>query len=141
MKLKIQKNISKIAINNINKHIEEFKFKNSTLNDEPIIANNIRPSKVSLSRNGISPCLTAKMGTGGNNVPVIYKYMRKFSIREFLKLMGFPDGYIIRENYNRSYMQIGNSIVIPVVELIARNLILTLQRNIQKNLFIDKTNK
>ena len=44
------------------------KFKNLYLEKNPrltnsLIANNIRPSKVSFSSKGISPCLTAKMGT------------------------------------------------------------------------------
>ncbi|MCO6332047.1 MULTISPECIES: DNA cytosine methyltransferase [Staphylococcus] len=114
--------ISEVAIKNVKKHIDTFKKKNKN-NEHIIIANNIRPSKVSFSANGISPCLTAKMGTGGNNVPVIVKWKRKLTEKECLKLMGFPDDFIIKENYSQSYKQIGNSIVVPIVEKISNNLI------------------
>lgn len=114
--------VSDTAIKNMKKHIDNFLFKNE-LKDEPIIANNIRPSKVSFSSNGISPCLTAKMGTGGNNVPVIYNLNRKFTTDECLKIMGFPDTYKIKANYSQSYKQLGNSVVVPIIEKISQKII------------------
>ena len=90
---------------------------------QPIIANNIRPSKVSFSSNGISPCLTAKMGTGGNNVPVIVELNRKFTTEECLRIMGFPKSFKIKPNYSQSYKQIGNSVVVPIIEKIGENLV------------------
>ena len=117
--------ISKIAQNNIQRHIGPYleKVQLTFVEDQPIIANNIRRSKVSFSSNGISPCLTAKMGTGGNNVPVLVSLNRKFTTDECLKIMGFPDKFDIRPNYSQSYKQIGNSVVIPLIEKIAENLI------------------
>lgn len=115
--------VSEVAQKNIDSHIESFLEKNNIETGEPIIANNIRPSKVSFSCSGISPCLTAKMGTGGNNIPVIYKLKRKFTTAECIKLMGFPDDYKIKENYSQSYKQLGNSVVVPIIESIAKNLI------------------
>lgn len=115
--------VSEIAINNMNKHIIEYKKSKRYTEIHPIIANNIRPSKVSFSSNGISPCLTAKMGTGGNNVPVLYSEKRKLTERECLKIMGFPESYQIKKNYSQSYKQIGNSIVVPVVSKIVENMI------------------
>lgn len=123
--------VSDIAIRNmklhINSYLEKKRFEISE--EEPIIANNIRPSKVSFSSNGISPCLTAKMGTGGNNVPVIYKLKRKLTVSECLKIMGFPDGFILKENYSQSYKQVGNSVVVPIIQLIARNLVENLNKS------------
>ncbi|MFU2163239.1 DNA cytosine methyltransferase [Streptococcus pluranimalium] len=118
----VEHKVSKVAINNMEIHINEF-LNRTKQSDEPIIANNIRPSKVSFSCNGISPCLTAKMGTGGNNVPVIYQQKRKLSIKECLKIMGFPEDYKIKSNYSQSYKQLGNSIIVPIVDEIAKNLI------------------
>lgn len=117
--------ISKIANDNIQKHIDSYIKKNQSafVNGQPIIANNIRRSKVSFSSNGISPCLTAKMGTGGNNVPVIVNLNRKFTTEECLKIMGFPSKFVIKSNYGQSYKQIGNSVVVPIIEIIAKNLI------------------
>jgi DNA (cytosine-5)-methyltransferase 1 len=117
--------VSKIALGNIKKHLDSYLEKNREANstEEPIIANNIRPSKVSFSSSGVSPCLTAKMGTGGNNVPVIVSLNRKFTTAECLKIMGFPDSFKIKPNYSQSYKQIGNSVVVPIIEKIAKNLI------------------
>ena len=103
----------------LKKHIDNFVNGKRYNKEHFIIANNIRPSKVSFSSTGISPCLTAKMGTGGNNVPVIYELGRKFTVRECLDLMGFPTSFIIQENYSQSYKQIGNSVVVPIISSIA----------------------
>lgn len=115
--------MSEIAIRNMDTHIDTFRNKKTSVDGQPTIANNIRPSKVSFSANGICPCLTAKMGTGGNNVPVIYEQGRKLTTTEGLMIMGFPDTYQIRPNYSQSYKQLGNSVVVSVLEQIAKNLI------------------
>lgn len=118
--------ISEIAKRNIKKFKNLYLEKNS-ITSNSLIANNIRPSKVSFSSKGISPCLTAKMGTGGNNVPVIEKWNRKLTEKECLMLMGFPNEFKIKENYSQSYKQIGNSVVVPIIEDIASNLINSLK--------------
>lgn len=113
--------ISDIAKENIKKHIGNYLSKKE--NHNMVFANNIRPSKVSFRSDGISPCLTAKMGTGGNNVPVIVDKNRKLTEYECLKLMGFPESYQIKHNYSQSYKQIGNSIVVTVVDKIVQNIV------------------
>lgn len=115
--------VSKIAKDNMEKHIESFIDKGKLIESQPIIANNIRPSKVSFSASGISPCLTAKMGTGGNNVPVIYNLGRKLTEKECLRIMGFPEDYKVKANYSQTYKQIGNSVVVKLIEQISGNLI------------------
>lgn len=117
--------ISEAAKSNIEKHLDSYIKANQIdlLDEQPLIANNIRPSKVSFSSNGISPCLTAKMGTGGNNVPVVVQLDRKFTTEECLEIMGFPDTFIIKPNYSQSYKQIGNSVVVPIIEMLGRKLI------------------
>ena len=80
-----------------------------------------RPSRCNFSNNLISPCLTAKMGTGGNNIPVVVVQKRRLTEKECLKIMGFPDDYKI-SNGLYSYKQIGNSVVVPVLEEIARQI-------------------
>ena len=115
---------TEIALANINKHIEKFKtserFKKGSKN---IIANEIRASKCNFRNDGISPCLTAKMGTGGNNIPVIVNYKRKLTEKECLKIMGFPETYKIKENNMQSYKQIGNSVVVPIIKDIGEKII------------------
>lgn len=112
---------TEVALNNINKHIEKFK-KSDRYNKKKnlIIANEIRASKCNFRNDGISPCLTAKMGTGGNNIPVVVKYKRKLTEQECLKIMGFPEKYKIKENNMQSYKQIGNSVVVPLIYEIAK---------------------
>ena len=88
-----------------------------------VIANNVRPSHTSFSSNGICPCLTAKMGTGGNNVPIIVNKMRKLTEKECLKLMGFPDWFEIKKNCAHSYKQIGNSVIVPILSEISKKLV------------------
>lgn len=115
-------NATETAIKNIENKLDDFINSKKYNNRHYIIANNIRPSKVSFSSTGISPCLTAKMGTGGNNIPVIYELGRKYTVKECLKLMGFPDNYKITENYSQSYKQVGNSVVVPIVSSIASGI-------------------
>lgn len=62
--------VSKICEKNINTYIDKFKASTRYDSTNILIANEIRPSRCNFRSDGISPCLTAKMGTGGNNVPV-----------------------------------------------------------------------
>ena len=62
--------ISEIASKHVDKHYKNFLNKKKLNEEYPLFATEIRPSRCSLRNDGISPCLTAKMGTGGNNVPV-----------------------------------------------------------------------
>ena len=115
--------ISDICENNIQKHIDKVKEKKSKYT----LAYEIRPSRCQFKTDGISPCLTAKMGTGGNNVPVVVELNRKLTEKECLKLMGYPENYKIG-NGSQAYKQIGNSVVVPVLEQISKSLV-----NILKN--------
>ena len=63
------------------------------------------------------------MGTGGNNVPVLATENRKLTIRECLRLQGFPESYKMKDNYSQSYKQIGNSVTVPVIKLIAKEMV------------------
>lgn len=110
--------ISNICKYNIQQHIDKIKEKKSKYT----LAYEIRPSRCQFKTDGISPCLTAKMGTGGNNVPVVVELGRKLTEKECLKLMGYPDNYKIG-NGSQAYKQIGNSVVVPVLEQISKSLI------------------
>lgn len=103
-------------------HIEKFvKNKNITV-DDFTLAYDIRPSRCHFSTNRISPCLTAKMGTGGNNIPVVVSQKRKLTEKECLKIMGFPNDYKIYKG-SHTYKQIGNSVAVPILNEIAKNII------------------
>lgn len=115
-------NSTETAMNNIFKFIDKFKNSDRYNKENFIIANEIRASKCNFRCDGISPCLTAKMGTGGNNIPVVVELKRKLTEKECLKIMGYPDEYKIRPNNMQSYKQIGNSVVVPLISEIAKKI-------------------
>ena len=76
------------------------------------------------NKGGVCPTLTANMGGGGHNVPVIRDSfgIRKLTPRECLDLQGFPKEFKIVTSDVHAYKQAGNSVVIPVVKRIAENM-------------------
>lgn len=72
------------------------------------------------------PTLTANMGTGGHNVPLILDDygVRKLTPRECFNFQGFPPEFVIPQIGNSHlYKQAGNSVVMPVVRRIAEQII------------------
>ncbi len=73
----------------------------------------------------VCPTLTANMGMGGHNVPIIMddNGIRKLTPKECAKLQGFPDSYKLPNmSDSHLYKQIGNSVTVTVVERIAKNV-------------------
>lgn len=66
------------------------------------------------------------MGTGGHNVPLILsnKGIRKLTPRETFNIQGFPKDYVLPSKISdgQLYKQAGNSVSIPVIKRIARNI-------------------
>lgn len=123
-------NISDIALKHVKNNIKIINDKKNSqlsfIKDNKkhfTIVTEARRTRASVRKDGISPCLTAKMGTGGNNVPIIYELERKLTVNECLSLMGFPNNYKLKENYSRSYKQIGNSICVNIVKKIGKEII------------------
>lgn len=79
------------------------------------------------NKKGVCPTLTANMGTGGHNVPLIIDDygIRKLTPKETLLLQGFPEDYKIPQGMANShlYKQAGNSVTVTVIERIAKNII------------------
>jgi len=76
---------------------------------------------------GECPTLTANMGSGGHNVPLVLDNfgIRKLSVQECFRLQGFivPEEYRLPNLSNSHlYHQIGNSIPVPVVKRIAEKI-------------------
>lgn len=46
---------------------------------------------------------------------------------ECLRLMGFPENFKIKDRAMQSYKQIGNSVPVPIVELIAKEIVRCLE--------------
>lgn len=84
------------------------------------------------NKNNVCPTLTANMGTGGHNVPLILDNhgIRKLTPEECLKFQGFPEWFNYPSNisHGSKYKQAGNSVSVPVVERIARNMISALDK-------------
>lgn len=92
------------------------------------------------NKSGVCPTLTANMGTGGHNVPIIRdsKGIRKLTPRECARLQGFPEGYNLPQNLPdmKLYKQFGNSVTVSVIERIAQQIkkALTVQNdNVYRN--------
>jgi DNA (cytosine-5-)-methyltransferase len=79
------------------------------------------------NKNGVVPTLTANMGTGGHNVPLILTdsgEIRKLTPKETFNVQGYPKSFKIPENISNGqlYKQAGNSVVVPVIKRIATNI-------------------
>lgn len=78
------------------------------------------------NKSGVCPTLTANMGTGGHNVPIIKdkKGIRKLTPLECARIQGFPLSYKLPKLADSTlYKQFGNSVSIPVVEAVAKQMI------------------
>ncbi len=100
-----------------------------------------RRTYVRENKNNNCPTLTANMGMGGHNVPIIRDNygIRKLTPEECLMFQGFPDNFKFPEMRNSAkYKQAGNSVSITVVERIAENMIkamkITDETKCEKNL-------
>lgn len=79
------------------------------------------------NKSNVCPTLTANMGTGGHNVPLILDDygIRKLTPEECVGFQGFPAEFSFPSDIcNASkYKQAGNSVSVPVIKRIAENMI------------------
>ncbi len=86
-----------------------------------------QPNRI-YSINGIHPALPSQEVSGrfwiynGNNV-------RKLTIAECYRIMGFPDDFIRINSKGEQYKQVGNSVAIPMVRAVGREIINQLLSN------------
>jgi DNA (cytosine-5)-methyltransferase 1 len=75
------------------------------------------------NKKGVVPTLTANMGRGGHNVPIIKnnKGIRKLTPKECFLLQGFPQDFKLPKELSDTelYHQAGNSVTVTVVKRIA----------------------
>ncbi|KKS27174.1 MAG: Cytosine-specific methyltransferase [Candidatus Yanofskybacteria bacterium GW2011_GWC2_41_9] len=78
------------------------------------------------NKSGVCPTLTANMGTGGHNVPIIKdkRGIRKLTPLECARIQGFPADYKLPHGIADSalYKQFGNSVTVTVVESVAKQM-------------------
>ncbi|MAJ45170.1 MAG: DNA (cytosine-5-)-methyltransferase [Candidatus Marinimicrobia bacterium] len=79
------------------------------------------------NKSNVCPTLTANMGTGGHNVPLLKDSngIRKLIPKECFNLQGFPNNYKMPDKMSDSslYKLAGNAVSVPVVKLIAKKVI------------------
>jgi len=79
------------------------------------------------NKSQVCPTLTANMGTGGHNVPLILDDygIRKLTPKECFSFQGYPMEKFILPNIANSklYMQAGNSVTTPLIERISNEII------------------
>ena len=99
-----------------------------------------RRKYVRANKKGVVPTLTANMGLGGHNVPIIknHKGIRKLTPKECFLLQGFPKSFKLPNLADsKLYHQAGNSVTVPVIQRVAENIRIVLEGgriNPQKNL-------
>jgi len=78
------------------------------------------------NKNNVCPTLTANMGTGGHNVPIIKdkKGIRKLTPRECANFQGFDESFKFPKELavSHRYKQVGNSVTVKVIESIANEI-------------------
>lgn len=79
------------------------------------------------NKKGVCPTLTANMGMGGHNVPIILddEGVRRLTPRECLRLQGFPESFVFPDEVGdmSRYKQVGNSVVVPLVKRIGEEIL------------------
>lgn len=83
------------------------------------------------NKSHVCPTLTANMGTGGHNVPLILteKGIRKLSPKECINFQGYPAKYEFPTNISNAskYKQAGNSVVVPLITRVCEKIISVLK--------------
>lgn len=87
----------------------------------------LRRQYVRENKSNCCPTMTANMGGGGHNVPLLRddNGIRKLTPRECFNLQGFPSNYKLPTTLSDSnlYKLAGNAVSVPVVELIVSRLL------------------
>lgn len=87
------------------------------------------------NKSAVCPTLTANMGTGGHNVPIIKDKhgIRKLTPRECANFQGFPNNFVLPKDLvdSQLYKQCGNSVVVSVIKHIAKDI----KKRVVKNVF------
>lgn len=134
-KIKLSKTIKDII--KFNDTFDKKYYYTETQKCYPLVSTNIKNTDtiyqlrriyVRENKNNLCPTLTANMGTGGHNVPLILDYnnkIRKLLPRECLLFQGFPENYIIPSELADSniYKQAGNAVSVSVIKRVAEQVI------------------
>ena len=107
---------------------------------KPIATNTLYQYRRTLVRENQTnrcPTLTANMGGGGHNVPLLKdeKGIRKLTPRECFTLQGFPSTYRLPSLSDSAlYKLAGNAMTVPIVYSIAMHLLFSLDKCLHKEM-------
>lgn len=75
--------------------------------------------------NGISRTISARYYKDGSEslIPQIGMNPRRLTPRECARLQGFPDTFLIPVSDNQAYRQFGNSVTVPLIQAVGKQLI------------------
>jgi DNA (cytosine-5)-methyltransferase 1 len=75
--------------------------------------------------NGISRTMSARYYKDGAEIliPQKNKNPRRLTPRECARLQGFPDTFEIKVSDNQAYRQFGNSVVVPLIQSVGKNIV------------------
>jgi DNA (cytosine-5)-methyltransferase 1 len=99
------------------------KLKESVKNRDTVYQ--YRRTSVRENKNNRCPTLTANMGVGGHNVPIILNSsgIRKLTPKECFKLQGFPDSYKFPDIANcHLYKLAGNAVTVELVKRLSKKI-------------------
>lgn len=77
------------------------------------------------NKSNVCPTLTANMGSGGHNVPLakVKDGIRKLTPRECANFQGFPKSFKLPKIADsKLYHQFGNSVTVPLIQRVAKNM-------------------
>ena len=99
-------------------------FDNGDIRTTVIIFYGNRVDDVRL-QGGVINTLQARMGTGGNNMPMVAResQVRRLTPVECERLQGFPDDWTAGQSDSARYKQMGNAVAVPVVEWLIQNIV------------------
>ncbi len=117
------------------KHLYYEKMKDVIVNPDTVYQ--WRRVYIRENKSGVCPTLTANMGEGGHNVPIVRtsKGIRKLTPEECLGFQGFPVNVQKPFRFpntiaqSKKYKQAGNSVTEPLIERVARNVIQFVREN------------
>ena len=128
--------IKDVLLKNITKEngFEKYFYENNSISEflekiddkELDFAYQWRRTFVRKNKSGVFPTLTANMGTGGHNVPLIKTNLgwRKITPRESFNIQGFPKEFKLPNIADSHlYMQAGNSVSVPLIQRIGESIL------------------
>ncbi|NQW03681.1 MAG: DNA (cytosine-5-)-methyltransferase [Acidobacteria bacterium] len=84
-----------------------------------------------VTKKDVTRTLSARYHKDGSEILVHQgsrKNPRRLSPRECARLMGYPDSFVIPVSDTQAYRQFGNSVVVPVVSLVAEQVVRSLRQ-------------